>query len=69
VVVLSSSENEADIAAAYGHGANAYLVKPSDTTQLVEIAKVIKDFWLTQNKPHPNLLGNPASVKPSASLA
>jgi CheY-like chemotaxis protein len=54
VVILSSSENESDIAAAYALGANAYLVKPCDTSQFMQIAKTIHDFWLMQNRLHPN---------------
>src|SRR5712671_4243258 len=50
VVILSSSKEEADIAAAYRLGANAYLFKPSDTNKLQDMAKSIKDFWLTQNR-------------------
>ena len=53
VVILSSSKEEADIATAYRLGANAYLFKPSDTRKLQEMAKSIKDFWLTQNIPPP----------------
>jgi len=49
VVILTSSKEEADIAAAYRLGANGYLVKPSDVSQLTDMAKSIKDFWLTQN--------------------
>ena len=56
VVILTSSENENDIVAAYELGANAYLVKPSDIRQLAEIAKAIKDFWLIQNRPCPNVV-------------
>ena len=50
VIVFSSSENEADIEAAYRLGANAYLVKPTETSKLVEMAKAMKDFWLTHNR-------------------
>jgi DNA-binding response OmpR family regulator len=55
VVILSSSENENDISAAYDRGANAYLVKPSDTSQFLTIARTIKEFWLMQNRIHPNV--------------
>ena len=54
VVILSSSKEEEDIATAYRLGANAYLFKPSDTGKLQDIAKSIKDFWLTQNTPPPD---------------
>jgi CheY-like chemotaxis protein len=50
-VILSSSKEEVDIATAYRLGANGYLVKPSDVSQLTDMAKSIKDFWLTQNIP------------------
>ena len=53
VVILSSSKEEGDIETAYRLGANAYLFKPSDTRKLQDMAKSIKDFWLTQNIPPP----------------
>jgi DNA-binding response OmpR family regulator len=53
VLMLSSSENEADIAAAYQLGANAYLVKPNELAKLVETAKAIQHFWLALNRPPP----------------
>jgi CheY-like chemotaxis protein len=56
VVILSSSREEEDIATAYRLGANGYLVKPSDTSKLRDMAKSIKDFWLTQNIPPPETL-------------
>jgi CheY-like chemotaxis protein len=51
VIILSSSKEEADIATAYRLGANGYLVKPPDVSKLDDMAKSIKDFWLTQNTP------------------
>jgi two-component system response regulator len=51
VVILSSSKEEEDIATAYRLGANGYLVKPPDLGKLLDMAKSIKDFWLTQNTP------------------
>jgi CheY-like chemotaxis protein len=53
VVVLTSSEDEVDVAAAYRLGANAYLVKPNRLTELLIVAKAIKDFWLSVNQPPP----------------
>ena len=51
VVILSSSKAEEDIVTAYRLGANGYLVKPPDSGKLLDMAKSIKDFWLTQNTP------------------
>ena len=53
VVILTSSVSEEDISKAYELGANAYLVKPSDTSKLVDIARSIKLFWLTHNHAPP----------------
>jgi CheY-like chemotaxis protein len=49
VVMLSASGEDADVAAAYRLGANAFLTKPSQAIKLEEMAKAIKDFWLTHN--------------------
>ena len=49
VVILSASREAADVSAAYRLGANAYLVKPSDTQKLAEMVKCVKDFWLGLN--------------------
>ena len=53
VIVLTSSLNEADIAEAYDLGANAYLVKPAQASELVQIVKAINDFWVKHNTPPP----------------
>jgi two-component system response regulator len=49
VVMLTASGDDTDIAAAYRLGANGFLVKPSQASELVAMAKAIKDFWLTHN--------------------
>jgi len=48
VVVLTTSQSEDDISAAYGLHANCYIQKPTDTSQLSAIVKGIEDFWLTK---------------------
>jgi len=48
VLVLSASQNDADVEEAYRLGANAYLVKPGDTGHLREWVAAIRDFWLRQ---------------------
>ena len=49
VVMLTASGEEADIAASYNLGANAFLTKPAEAYKLEEMVKAIKDFWLTLN--------------------
>jgi CheY-like chemotaxis protein len=49
VLLLTASAEDADIAAAYRLGANAFLTKPSRANKLEEMVKAIKDFWLTHN--------------------
>jgi DNA-binding response OmpR family regulator len=65
VVILSSSREEADIATAYRWGANGYLVKPPDVSQLTKMAKSIKDFWLTHNIPPPESHNDREAPAPS----
>ena len=50
VLMLTSSNQEADVHRAYILGANGYLEKPSKPNAMVVIAKAIKDFWLTLNR-------------------
>jgi CheY-like chemotaxis protein len=47
VVILTSSQAEADIARAYDLHANAYVTKPLDVEQFITVVKSIEDFWLT----------------------
>jgi two-component system response regulator len=49
VVMLTASGEDADIAAAYRLGANAFLTKPSESNKLEDMVKALKDFWLTHN--------------------
>ena len=51
VVILSTSEAEADVEAAYALHANGYLVKPFDATQYAEMAEALVTYWLTWNRP------------------
>lgn len=50
IVVLTSSNQTADVNNAYRLGANSYLVKPHDFDGLVRLAKLIRDFWLQRSK-------------------
>ena len=51
VVVMTSSDDPGDIAAAYEAGTNAYVVKPTDLDDLLAVATEIRDFWLKANQP------------------
>jgi len=51
VLILSSSRQDDDVDAAYRLGANAYLVKPIDVSDLQGMVRAINDFWLRQNTP------------------
>src|ERR1041384_1873905 len=54
VVVLSSSNRDADIHRAYSAGANAYLAKPSNPDGLLELVRLIDNFWLRHNQLPPD---------------
>jgi CheY-like chemotaxis protein len=46
VVILSGSELQADVQAAYAGGANSYLVKPLGFDELVMLVRNISAMWL-----------------------
>lgn len=48
VVVLTTSDDEADVLAAYKHHVNAYVRKPVDlTTSFISIVSQTSNFWLS----------------------
>jgi CheY-like chemotaxis protein len=49
VVVLTSSNHQADIKRAYDLGANSYLVKPVSFDGLVSVAQMLHRYWLELN--------------------
>ncbi len=46
VVVLTTSQAEQDILAAYDLHANCYITKPMDLDSFADVARSIQDFWL-----------------------
>ena len=50
VVVLTSSNEPADIKRCYALGANSDLVKPPTPEQLIDLAKSFKEYWLEFNR-------------------
>jgi len=53
VLMLTSSNQDADIHRAYLLGANGYVVKPANPEAILTMARAIKDYWLVQNCPGP----------------
>lgn len=45
VVVLTTSEDQADISAAYGYHANGYITKPVDLEEFLRAVRAIEEFW------------------------
>ena len=45
VVVLTTSENEADVLKAYGLHCNCYIVKPVDFNKFADVVGTIEYFW------------------------
>ena len=45
VLVLTTSSDSADVAAAYRLNANAYITKPVDLDQFFHSVQVIDQFW------------------------
>jgi CheY-like chemotaxis protein len=46
VVILTTSQAEKDILNMYEHHANAYITKPVDFDQFIDVIKSIENFWL-----------------------
>jgi CheY-like chemotaxis protein len=46
VVVLSSSQAEADVVRSYTHHANCYVTKPLDLDQYLAVIEAVHHFWL-----------------------
>ena len=52
VVILTTSRSEADMAEAYKHHANSYLVKPLDSERFTQMMNDMGFYWLKWNS-HP----------------
>lgn len=50
VLVLSASDSDGDVQAAYLVGANGYLVKPTKFDDMLAMARSIKEYWLNVNR-------------------
>ena len=47
VVILTSSDAEADVLSSYQSHANCYITKPIDMSQFSKIVSAIENFWFT----------------------
>ena len=47
VVVLTTSAAERDLVKTYDLHANAYVIKPIDLDQFIEVVQAIENFWFT----------------------
>jgi CheY-like chemotaxis protein len=50
VIIFTSSKHDEDVNKAYDLGANSYLVKPVGFDMLVEVAKLIQQYWIDRNE-------------------
>lgn len=50
VVILTTSQDERDIARSYRSYANSYITKPEDYDQFISAVRSLEDFWLTTAK-------------------
>ncbi|HET7598469.1 MAG TPA: response regulator [Burkholderiales bacterium] len=50
IVVMTSSQEERDVARSYDMGANSYVVKPVDFSAFADIARQAGFYWLAINR-------------------
>jgi CheY-like chemotaxis protein len=53
VVMMTSSQEESDLARSYDLGVNSYVVKPIELTSLTSVARQAGFYWLAINSPAP----------------
>ena len=51
VIIMTSSNEEGDIARTYDLGANSYVVKPVDFDALAHVTRQVGLYWLVINQP------------------
>jgi len=50
VVVLTTSREDGDVAAAYALGVNSYIVKPVEFEKFIDVAAQIDLYWCVLNQ-------------------
>ena len=59
-VVLTSSSDQADITAAFAHGAKGYMIKPVHFQELEQLMKTIAAYWRVSCVPSPGTVARGA---------
>jgi CheY-like chemotaxis protein len=49
VIVLTGSADSTDVQAAYEAGANSYLLKPADRSEIIRVIEAVEQYWMHQN--------------------
>jgi two-component system, response regulator len=65
VVILTSSKEDEDLAAAYDLGANGYVRKPVTFSEFTQAIRAVGLYWLLLNQPPPDPAPNPARAEES----
>jgi len=47
VIIITTSEADADVLSAYNQNANSYIVKPVDFDQFLKVMRTLEEFWFT----------------------
>lgn len=55
IVILTSSLEERDVAAAYDFGVNSYIRKPVDFEEFAQVASELGSYWLVRNHTPPEV--------------
>jgi CheY-like chemotaxis protein len=50
IIMLTSSSHQVDVNKAYDLGVNSYLVKPSNNSELEQLATTFRTYWLELNE-------------------
>jgi two-component system, response regulator len=50
IVIMTSSQEERDLASSYALGGNSYIVKPVDFDKFTEVVRQLGYYWLLVNK-------------------